>query len=406
MNKIKMTNKIITEFEDNANLKLANICRLSIIFLVAIIVLNVAGVFKIDTVIYPVMGFSIIVMLLPTLFYNILHFKGTYIKYFVLTLVALMSGVLYTFLSYHVIIMLVFPIVVACLYCEKNCVWYTALVEVPIMFAAHLLALYFKVVPDEPLVTLHGAILYGFLPRVLEYSAIMMVALSMTKKVQSLINALVKKNQELLEEQEGIIVSLSSMIETESKETGGHVKRVSEYTKILCRNLGFNEDVVWKVGLAAMMHDVGKILVPHEILEKPGKLTNDEYEIIKRHTVYGRRMLENSPGELMELSATIAYEHHERYDGNGYAKIKGEHIDVFSRCVSVADVFDALVSWRPYKKAWAPEEARKEIVSQSGKQFDPKIVDIFDKHFDEFIEVFEKYPDSQEQTDTEAILKV
>ena len=224
----------------------------------------------------------------------------------------------------------------------------------------------------------------------------------MTEKVQNLIQALVHKNQELLAEQEGIITSLSQMIESQSQETGMHVKRVSEYTKILCRNLGYDDDTVWKVSMAAMMHDVGKIMVPHEILEKPGKLTKEEFDVIKKHTTYGKKMLENSTGELMQLSADIAYEHHERYDGTGYDGIKGEKIGIFSRCVSVADVFDALVSWRPYKDPWSPQEARDEILAQSGRQFDPLVVEVFDKHFDEFLEIFEKYPDSQEIIDTEA----
>lgn len=323
----------------------------------------------------------------------------------VLTLIVLMSGVLYAFLSYHAIIMLVFPIVVSCLYCDRRSVWYTALIGLPVMLVSHLSALYLKVVPDEPLFTLHKTLFYGVLPRMVEYAAIAMVCTSITGKIQELIFTLIQKNEELLSEQESIIVSLSQMIESQSRETGMHVKRVSEYTKILCRGLGYEEEVVWKVGLASMMHDVGKILIPHHILEKPGRLTEEEYDIIKRHTLYGKRMLENSGGELMQLSAKIAYEHHERFDGKGYANIQGEDIDISSRCVSIADVFDALVSWRPYKEAWTPEEARLEIIAQSGKQFDPDLIDIFDQHFEEFLEVLEQYPDSKEAVDTEAIFK-
>ncbi len=365
MRLLKLRNQLIEEYEANANLKLA----------------------------------------LPTVFYNVFHCKGLFVRYLVLTLIVLMSGVLYAFLSYHAIIMLVFPIVVSCLYCDRRSVWYTALIGLPVMLVSHLLALQLKVVPDEPLVTLHGTLFYGVLPRMVEYIAIAVVCTSMTGKIQELIRSLIQKNEQLLSEQEGIITSLSQMIESQSKETGMHVKRVSEYTKILCRGLGYEEEVVWKVGLASMMHDVGKILIPHHILEKPGRLTEEEYDIIKKHTLYGKRMLENSEGELMQLSARIAYEHHERFDGKGYANIQGEDIDITSRCVSIADVFDALVSWRPYKEAWTPEEARVEIIAQSGKQFDPDLIDIFDQHFEKFLEVLEQYPDSKEAVDTEAIFK-
>ena len=405
MRLLKLRNQLIEEYEANANLKLALICRLSILFLVVIMILNLAGVFKIDKIIYPVLLFSMCILALPTVFYNVYHCKGLFVRYLVLTLIVLMSGVLYAFLSYHAIIMLVFPIVVSCLYCDRKSVWYTALIGLPVMLVSHLLALQLKVVPDEPLVTLQGTLFYGVLPRMVEYTAIAVVCTSMTGKIQELIRSLIQKNEQLLSEQEGIITSLSQMIESQSKETGMHVKRVSEYTKILCRGLGYEEEVVWKVGLASMMHDVGKILIPHHILEKPGRLTEEEYDIIKKHTLYGKRMLENSEGELMQLSSKIAYEHHERFDGKGYANIQGEDIDITSRCVSIADVFDALVSWRPYKEAWTPEEARLEIISQSGKQFDPDLIDIFDQHFEEFLEVLEQYPDSKEAVDTEAIFK-
>ncbi len=398
-------NRLTDEYEYNANLKMAMICRINMGIFVIVMLLNYFHIFIIDSVIYPVLLFSIGVMFLPTLFYNVFHLHSLIIRYFVLTLVVLMSGILYSFLSYHVIIMLVFPLLVSCLYCDKKSVWYTTILGIPVMIAAHLIAFHLKIVPDEPLITLHGTIFYGILPRLLEYMAIALVCLNMTEKVQNLIQALVHKNQELLAEQEEIITSLSQMVESQSQETGMHVKRVSEYTKILCRNLGYDDDTVWEVGLAAMMHDVGKIMVPHEILEKPGKLTKEEFDIIKKHTTYGKKMLENSPGELMQLSADIAYEHHERYDGTGYDGIKGENIGIFSRCVSVADVFDALVSWRPYKEPWTPQEARNEILAQSGRQFDPLVVEVFDKHFDEFLEIFEKYPDSQEMIDTEAFYR-
>lgn len=398
-------NKLTEEYEKDANLKLALISRIAIVFLFVIMGLNYFGIFKISDDIYLVLIFCAVVMFLPTIFYNFMHLKSLYTRYFVLTLMVIMSGILYMFLSYHVIIMLVFPVIISCLYCERRSVLYTYLLGIPVMVVSHIISIHLKVVPDEPLVTLQGVLKFGVLPRVLEYSAIALACISMTGKIQKLVNALVQKNDELLSEQEGVITSLSQMIESQSRETGMHVRRVAEYTKILCRHLGYDDETVWQVGTAAMMHDAGKILIPHEILEKPGRLTEEEFAVVKKHTVYGKKLLENSAGDLMQLSAQIAYEHHERYDGKGYAGMQGEDISVFARCVSVADVFDALVSWRPYKEAWTPEAARAEIVAQAGKQFDPKVVAIFDENFEEFRAVFEKYPDSQEAIDTEAIFR-
>ena len=180
------------------------------------------------------------------------------------------------------------------------------------------------------------------------------------------------------------LTSLSEIIESQSEHTGTHVKRVALYTDIICRGLGISEEESWKISQASKMHDVGKIIVPLEILEKAGKLTPEEFEIVKKHTDYGKKMLENSPGELMQLGAVIAYEHHERWDGTGYHGLKGEEIHPAARCVALADVFDALVSKRPYKEAWSLEKVREEIKAQRGKQFAPEVVDVFLREFDKF----------------------
>lgn len=197
----------------------------------------------------------------------------------------------------------------------------------------------------------------------------------------------------MYEDQENLILALSQIIENKSENTGHHVKRVAEYTQLLCQSLGYSEEDSWKISLAAMMHDVGKIMVPETILEKPGKLTKEEFEIVKKHTKYGKQMLESSPGELFRISTEIAHQHHEKWDGTGYMGIAGEDIEPYARCVALADVFDALVSRRSYKRAWTPQEAYDEIVSQRGKQFAPEVVDAFVENFANFIEVMKKYPD-------------
>lgn len=396
---------MMNEYKKDANKRLAKACRITALVSVIVMILNFTGVFIIGNIIYPVLIFSIFVLFTPTVLYDIMKSTSKGSRYFVLTIISLMTGVLYSVLSYHVTIILIFPVVISSIYCERKLVWYTTLIGIPVMAAAHFAAFALKVVPDEPLVTIKGVILYGIIPRTLEYLAVAMICISASGKLQKLISALENKNDELYEDQLSIITSLSTMIESESKETGEHAKRVSEYTAILLKHLGMNEEEVWKVSLAAMMHDVGKILVPHEILEKPGKLTDDEFRQIKKHTIYGKRMLADSPAELMQISSIIAYEHHERYDGKGYAGIVGEEIHIYARCVSIADVFDALVSWRPYKKPWALEDARKEIVRNGGTQFDPNLVIIFDEHFEEFVKVFKKYPDSVESVETDLILK-
>lgn len=391
----KFSRSMINDSENKADLTMALICRIMMLFFAVIILLNVIGVFVIQPVIYPALICSAIIMFTPTVLYNFLHLNTLGVRYFVLILIVLMSGVLYSILSYHVIAMLVFPVVISCLYSDTKSVVFTSVLGVPVIIIAHFIAFALKIVPDEPLVTIKGVVLFGIIPRLIEYAGFVVICCFTAAKIQELINGLAQKNDELYNEQESIITSLAELIEAQSQETGQHVKRVSEYTKILCEALGMSDEEVWKVSTASALHDAGKMIIDQNILNKPGKLTAEEFDIVKQHVAYGKKLLEKNTGELMRIAANIAYHHHERYDGNGYMGIKGENIDRYARCVSVADVFDALVSRRPYKEPWTPEAAYEEIVSQSGKQFDPAVVEAFKNNFDKFREVLQKYPDNK-----------
>ena len=393
---MNFSEKIIKEYRENADKRIAFVCRLMIGFMLLVLLLNVLGIFKIDPLpLTATVAVAVINFFLPTLLYNILKIKSKEIRYFILAILVFQSGLQYATLSYHTIIMLVFPLILSCLYNEKKYVIYTSILSIPMIVLSHIAAFYLKVVPDEPLVTLKGTILYGIIPRTIEFLAVVVICLFISDRIEKLVSTLASKNGELYEDQENLILSLSKIIENKSENTGHHVKRVSEYTHVLCESLGYNSEESWKISLASMMHDVGKIMIPETILEKPGKLTPEEYEIVKNHIKYGKQMLETSPGELFNISTDIAYQHHEKWDGTGYMGIKGEDIAPYARCVALADVFDALVSRRSYKAPWPPEKAYEEIVSQSGKQFDPKVVDAFVQNFDKFVEIMNRYPDEE-----------
>ena len=392
---MNFSEQIIREYRKNADMRLAFVCRLMIGFMLLVALLNITGVFTIAPLpLYLTTVISVFNFILPTLFYNILKIHSTKIRYFILAIVVIQSGLQYAALSYHTIIMLVFPLIMACLYNEKKYVIYTAILTMPMIVISHLAAFYLKIVPDEPLVTLKGTVLYGIVPRTIEIFAVIILCYIISDRIEKLVNTLASKNRELYEDQENLILAVSQIIENKSENTGQHVKRVSEYTEVLCKCLGFNDEDSWKISLAAMMHDVGKLMIPESILEKPGKLTAEEFEIVKKHTQYGKQMLETSPGELFKLSTDIAYNHHEKWDGTGYRGIKGEDIPICARCVALADVFDALVSRRAYKEPWPPEKAYEEIVSQRGKQFDPAVVDAFVQNFDKFMDIMKCYPDT------------
>ena len=182
--------------------------------------------------------------------------------------------------------------------------------------------------------------------------------------------------------QEEMILSFAEITENKSEQTGKHVRRVAEYTRILAEELGMEKDEANMLRLASTMHDVGKLLVPAEILEKPARLTDEEFAEIKKHPGYGGKLLNDVEGNVMHMARTVALEHHERPDGRGYPDGKeGEAISLEGRIVAVADVYDALTSRRSYKQAWDEKDAYAEIVKGKGTQFDTQVVEAFERAY-------------------------
>lgn len=196
--------------------------------------------------------------------------------------------------------------------------------------------------------------------------------------------------------QKEMIHVLGEAIESRSGETGQHVKRVARLSATLAEFCGLSHREVEMIEVISPMHDVGKISVPESILDKSGKLDEAEWEIMKRHTVKGYELLNNREGEITKLAAIVAHEHHERWDGTGYPNgLKGEEIHLFARIVAIADVFDALLSERCYKRAWTVEEVVELFTREKGKHFDPTLSQLLLDNLDDFIEVRYLYPDSE-----------
>ena len=201
-------------------------------------------------------------------------------------------------------------------------------------------------------------------------------------------------SKELEEVQRDIIFTMGSIAEFKSKETGEHIKRVAKYSKILALAYGLDETEASMIELASPMHDIGKIAISDDILNKPTQLTFEEFEIIKTHTQKGYEMLSVSSRPLLKMAATIAYSHHEKYDGTGYPLgLKGEYIPLYGRITAIADVFDALSQDRCYKKAWHIDDILEYIKKEEGTYFDPVLVDLFFKNIDTILEIKEKYQD-------------
>ncbi|MEA1987637.1 MAG: two-component system response regulator [Pseudomonadota bacterium] len=195
-------------------------------------------------------------------------------------------------------------------------------------------------------------------------------------------------NQEILTTQKEVVFTLGSIAEFRSRETGEHVKRVAEYSYLLAKLSGYSDEEAELLRSASPMHDIGKVAIPDHILNKPGKLTPEERIIMETHVELGYEMLKHSPRPIFSMASNLILYHHEKYDGSGYPKgLKGEDIPLCGRITAMADVFDALGSKRPYKEKWPDEEIFNYIKTESGCHFDPKLVDLFFKHINAFLEI-------------------
>ncbi len=201
-------------------------------------------------------------------------------------------------------------------------------------------------------------------------------------------------NQMMLKSQNSIIFTLSEVIEKQFGETSNHVRRVSLLMHLMANKLGLSKLECELIRVASALHDIGKIGISESILKKPGKLTSDEFEVIKTHSSIGYDILKNTDHYTFKTAADIALYHHEKYSGNGYPNgLVGDEIPLYARMLAIVDVFDAIISKRCYKDAVPIEDVINIIKSEKGKHFDPMLVDLFLEHIDEVREVYLKYQD-------------
>jgi response regulator RpfG family c-di-GMP phosphodiesterase len=199
--------------------------------------------------------------------------------------------------------------------------------------------------------------------------------------------------------QREVIFTLCEVIDRRSKETGYHVKRVSEHSYLLALKYGLGEEKAELLKLASPMHDVGKIWIPNVILDKPGKLSAQEFELIKTHTTLGYNMLKTSQQEILKTAAVIALQHHEWWNGRGYPQeLRGDQIDIFARITAVADVFDALSYNRVYREAWDMDQILTLFRAEQGTHFDPDIVDVLLENIEDFLSVKDSYHEIKSQS--------
>jgi len=201
--------------------------------------------------------------------------------------------------------------------------------------------------------------------------------------------------KEIDDTQSEVIHTLGTIAEFRSKETSQHVNRVALYSEFLAAQYGLSQQECKLIRFASPMHDIGKVGIPDSILQKPGKLTDEEFTLMKTHSQIGYDMLNGSNRPILQAAATIAHQHQEKYDGSGYPQgLKGEDIHIYGRITAVSDVFDALGSDRCYKKAWPLSNIIELFRVEKGKHFDPDLTQILLDHIDEFVAMRDSLEDN------------
>ena len=322
-------------------------------------------------------------------------YESTLARHIIIWITVIVSTILITEFNALVYPIIVFPILIASLYYNRTFVLYTALL---VMSGLVVSSLYMYHYPDNIIIPTYTSdldiMMHYTLPMMIIVVLMSFISFLIVSRNALLIDKYIDTAVIMTENEKSLIFAFSEISENKSKETGEHIKRVAEYMKILGHASGFDDDYCEKLATASMMHDIGKLMINEEILDKPGKLTDEEYQIMKSHVLYGEALLKDCPGEIMKLAATLAKEHHEKWDGTGYLGMKGEEISYIARLMTLCDVFDALTSDRSYKKGWSFEDTYDHIIKGSGKHFDPKVVRLFIKNFDKFKEVHERIPDT------------
>ena len=335
--------------------------------------------------------------LIPTLVIDFFkHDRNEAIKYVVICIAVFNCMILSSVFSHMALVVWIFPILLTSLYYNKTLVVFTALMStVGVILADFINLTYCDFMVAPIYLDYTDSMVLSVFPCVITILILSLVAYFIVSRNSTMLNSVIDNAEEVKSNQKELIFAFAELSESKSKYTGEHIKRVADFMRVLGKASGFDDDYVDKLSTAAMMHDIGKLMISEEILDKPGKLTDEEFAIMKSHVLYGDALLEHCPGEIMQIARTIAKEHHERWDGTGYLGMKGEEIAYISRLMAVCDVFDALTSERYYKRGWSVEETYNEIVSLSGKHFDPQVVELFKQNFDAFKEIAERQPDKQ-----------
>jgi len=383
---------ILTENEKQANRIVALVMATTFLLFTAVYVLNLTGVFTIKPIIMNTAYIvSSIFLLLPMVHTYILRLENRYIKYINVASTVLCVTLLSVTLTYHVVVIYVYPIAIASLYFSKKLNVFATFYTVIGVSIGQIIAFFMPTVLDDNFDNLYEVIFWGIIPRAIILVAIAIIFTMLCSRTVALLSKLTVAAEELSNYHEEMVMGFATLVENKDGSTGGHVKRTTMYVRLLAEELrdrGYYNDILTEeyisnLCMAAPMHDIGKVAVPDVILQKPGRLTPEEFEEIKKHTVSGSEIIMNTFGHLGNEEYTrMAYEvaryHHEKWNGKGYPEgLKRKKIPLCARIMAIADVFDAVSEKRCYRDAMPLDKCFDIILEGSGQDFDPVIAEVF-----------------------------
>ena len=384
--------KILIENEKQANHVVAKVMRITFLIFTFIYILDLIDIFVINLAIMTIAYIgSGILLLLPTLLIDVFKRNDTYIKYINVIVAAIFTTLLSITLTYHVVVIYVYPIAIASLYFSKQLNILATGLTVTGVSAGQLAAFYMDTLQDDNFQELHSVVIWGILPRALILIAIAAIFTMLSNRTANLLSTLLHKEEQLSHSHNEMVMGFATLVENKDGSTGGHVKRTTTYVKLLAEELRdrgiykeeLNNEYLENLYRAAPMHDIGKIAVPDAVLQKPGKLTDKEFEIIKIHTVKGGNIIKETFGHLeneqyTHMAYAVARHHHEKWNGKGYPDgLRHKEIPLCARIMAIADVFDAVSEKRCYRDAMPLEKCFEIIAEGSGQAFEPVLAETF-----------------------------
>ncbi len=399
---------IVRQNEAEANKTVANVLVITLAIFTLILILNLLHVFIIDqAVMLTAYAISAALLLAPKILNHIFDPSTPWLKNIYIIFVNLFLLVLETTLSFHAVLVYAFPIALAGIYFSKKTTFYGLILTVIISIIGQFCGFFAEFVPDQNFLVMKRLLLFSILPRMLTLFSFGFLLYFLSVRTTKLLDRQINDTSKIRELNKDMVLGFANLVENRDESTGGHVKRTSSYVELLAKELlkrgiysdTINDEFVTNLTNAAPMHDIGKMSIPDHILQKPGKLTDEEYAIMKSHAENGGRIIKQTFSHIgddnyRQMVYEVARYHHEKWNGKGYPEGRSKkEIPLAARIMAIADVFDAISQKRCYRDAIPLEECFSIIKKGRGTDFEPELVEVFLGMKKEICETMDKIKD-------------